>query len=71
MAKKKTAGRSSKLGGEGKPVRIAADIATMARSFASYNGLAIGDYVSDLLRAAVTRDYGRMMHELAEKGGGK
>jgi hypothetical protein len=72
MAKRKV-GRPAKPGGEGRPVRIAADIASMARSYSQFRGLPLSDYLSDLLRSAVTRDYARMMKELAraEEGGGQ
>jgi hypothetical protein len=71
MAKKKTVGRPPKPGGEGRPVRIAADVATMARRIADTQGIPLGDYVTGLLRATVTREYVRTMKELDAKGGEK
>jgi hypothetical protein len=67
MAKRRV-GRPNKPGGEGKPLRVDADLATMGRAYAQYRGLGLGEYVSAILRPQITRDYARMMNELAKQG---
>ena len=47
---KRSVGRPAKPGGEGKPVRIASDIASIARSYSQFWGVAPSDYLSGLLR---------------------
>jgi hypothetical protein len=65
MAKK--AGRPSKPEGRGKPVRVHPDVARMAQRIADYRGLALSDFLSDLVRPAVTREYQKMSAEIDAK----
>jgi hypothetical protein len=61
MAKK--AGRPKKPGSGGKPVRIHSDVAKMAQRVADYRGLPLSDYLSDLARPVVVREYRKMIAE--------
>lgn len=67
MAKK--TGRPRKPTGGGSPVRIDRDLVTMARTLAGYRGAAISEYLSDLLRPVITKEYRAMVKELGEEGG--
>ncbi len=67
MAKK--AGRPRKPTGEGSPVRIDRDLVTMARTLAGYRGAAISEYLSDLLRPVITKEYRTMVKDLEQEGG--
>lgn len=62
MAKK--VGRPSKPAGSGRPVRVADDVVSMARRVADFQGVALSDYLSDLLRPGVSKDYGAMLKKL-------
>jgi hypothetical protein len=69
MAKK--TGRPRKPTGEGSPVRIYRDLVTMARTLAGYRGAAISEYLSDLLRPVITKEYRAMVKALDAEGGSK
>lgn len=60
----KKAGRPSKPSGVGRPVRLADDVVSMARRNADFQGKPLSDYLSDLLRPAVAKDYGAMIKKL-------
>jgi hypothetical protein len=59
MAKK--VGRPKKPTGEGRPVRVDSDIATMAAKIAAYRGVPLSELPSELLRPLVVREYGKML----------
>ena len=63
MAKK--AGRPRTSTGEGPPVRIEADIQSMAKYIAAHRGIPLSKLVSDLLRPVVEREF----HKLGQKLG--
>jgi hypothetical protein len=65
MAKK--AGRPKTSTGEGPPVRIEADLASMARYVAAHRGVPVAKLVSDLLRPAVEREFAKLGQKLAKK----
>jgi hypothetical protein len=50
-------GRPKKPDGEGSHVRIDSSVASMARRVADYRGLKIREYLSEILRPVVLRDY--------------
>ena len=62
----KKAGRPKKPTGEGRPVRLAGDVIGMARRNADFQGVHLSDYLSNLLRPAVMRDYQAMLKKLGE-----
>lgn len=64
MAKK--AGRP-KNPDKGKPVRIHPDVHRMAQRVADYRGLALSDFLSDLSRANVIREFQKMNAEIDAK----
>ena len=64
MAKK--VGRPGKPSGPGRPVRVADDVVSMARRNADFQGVPLSDYLSDLLRPGVMRDYQAMLKKLGE-----
>jgi hypothetical protein len=57
-----------KARGDGIMVRIAPDIVRMARIIAPAKGEAIGDYLSGILRATVSRDYVKEVKRLEKAG---
>jgi hypothetical protein len=65
----KKAGRPKKPGGEGKPVRIEPELANKARVIALRRGVPLSDYLSDLLRPLIARDYRKTLQELEEENG--
>jgi hypothetical protein len=67
MAKK--VGRPKKPSGEGRPVRIDADIAMMAEKIATYRGKALSEFLSEILRPEVVREYGKMLRETDPSAG--
>jgi hypothetical protein len=67
MARPKKAGRPAKPGGTGRPVRLDVNLVTMARSIADFQGLTVGDYLSDAVRPRVMRDYEAMLKTLREE----
>jgi len=67
MAKK--VGRPRKPGGEGSQVRIDRDLAKMARAVANHRGVQLTEYVSSLIRPAITKDYRRTLQELESEEG--
>jgi hypothetical protein len=69
MAKK--TGRPRKPTGEGAPVRIDRDLVTMARTLAGYQGSALSEYLSNLLRPVITREYRTMVKALEAEAGEK
>jgi hypothetical protein len=60
----KTMGRPQKSGGEGKLVRLNPAIVGMAKAVATAKGSTLADYLADLLRGPVGRDYAKMLREL-------
>ncbi len=56
-------GRPKKPNAGGKPVRIHPDVGKMAERVADYRGLPLSDFLSDLVRPSVVREYRRMMAE--------
>jgi hypothetical protein len=63
VAKKKAQPR-----GSGRLVRIEPSIYTMAKGVAGARGIAIGDYLSEICRPIVSRDYLREMKRLEHEG---
>jgi hypothetical protein len=65
------AGRPAKPMGQGAQVRIAPDLATKARLVAGDKGVAVFDYLNDLLRPQVTKDYAALVRKVSktEEGG--
>jgi len=55
--------------GSGKLVRIDPAIVSMARVVATARGIAISDYLSDILRPTVSRDYVKDIKRLEKEGG--
>jgi hypothetical protein len=70
MAKKRGRPASGKPWNEGKPARLDAAVVTMARAVAGSRGITMAEYLSDILRGPVGKDYAAMLREL-EKGGEK
>ncbi len=68
---KKKAGRpkSKNPRGDGLQVRIAPDVVRMARVITPLKGVALTNYLSDILRPVVTRDYAQAARKLALEGG--
>ena len=64
MAKKR--GRPKTSTGEGPPVRIEADLSTMAKYVASHRGVPVSKLVSDLLRPALEREFGKVAPKLSQ-----
>jgi len=71
MAKKSAAGRPGKPDGQGKMVRLNPRLVSMARIVAGDRGIAMGDYLSDLVMDTVKRDYQATLKKLDRelKGG--
>ena len=69
---KKKAGRpkSKNPRGDGLQVRIAPDVVRMARIVTPMKGVALTDYLSEILRPIVTRDYAQAARRLAGQEGG-
>jgi hypothetical protein len=65
MAKKR--GRPKQPGGEGTQVRIDPLVASKARMVASANGKSIGEYLSDLLRGIVDKDFAKEMRKVSDQ----
>jgi hypothetical protein len=63
MAKR---GRPRKLTGQGSQVRIAADLASKARMIVGDRGGDLTDYLSEILRPQVMRDYGALVRKFAK-----
>jgi hypothetical protein len=61
------AGRPKKPSGKGKAVRIDPDLASKARIVALRRAIPLSDYLSEVLRAPITRDYRKTLQELDEK----
>jgi hypothetical protein len=66
MAKR---GRPRKLTGEGSQVRIASDLASKARLIVGDRGVELVDYLSEILRPQITRDYAAMVRKLGKAEG--
>lgn len=65
MAKKSAAaGRPGKPDGQGKMVRLNPRLVSMARIVAGDRGIAMGDYLSDLVMDTVKRDYQSTLRKL-------
>ena len=71
MAKKAATGRPGKPDGQGKMVRLNPRLVAMARIVASDKGVAMGDYISDLVFDTVKRDYQATLRKIDKelKGG--
>lgn len=59
-------GRPAKPGGEGKPVRIDQDLASKAKIVAMRLDVPLSDYLSEIIKARVLKDFAKVM---AEAGG--
>ena len=57
-------GRPPKPEGVGSQVRIDAGLAKMARRVVEYRGLKLLDYLSDILRPTILKDYKRTNQEI-------
>jgi predicted HicB family RNase H-like nuclease len=57
-------GRPKKPGGEGTPVRIDSRVYRRAKYVASARGIDLSDYLSNLLRSLVDRDFRKLGKEL-------
>jgi hypothetical protein len=68
VAKTRGRGRPKKPGGEGKHVRLNAELVAKARIVALRQGSQIGEYLSELLDGPVNRDYQRVLRELKAEG---
>jgi hypothetical protein len=68
MAKKRM-GRPPKSGGIGRPVRLDPGIVAMAKELARVEGVSISDYLSELLRAPISRAYAKTLRRLETEGG--
>jgi hypothetical protein len=66
VAKKKAQAR-----GVGRLVRVEPSIYTMAKFVAGARGIAIGDYISEISRATISRDYLGEQKRLEKEGGVK
>jgi hypothetical protein len=66
MAKKKAA--RGKSGGEGRLVRLDPSIVAMAKMIATARGMSLADYLADLLRGPVSREYAKEMRRLEQAG---
>lgn len=66
MAKRK--GRPEKPGGEGTVVRIASDLVVKAKYLAAQKGVPVSDYLSDLVRPAIEREFRKAGRELLGEG---
>jgi hypothetical protein len=55
-------------GGKGKPVRMAADVLDKARVVAAASGVPMSDYLANLLRPLVDRDYRALARRMSEEG---
>jgi hypothetical protein len=60
-----------KARGVGILVRIDPDVVRMARIIAPVKGLAVGDYLSDICRPVVGRDYVNEIKRLEKEGGAR
>jgi hypothetical protein len=64
MAKRK--GRPEKAGGEGTVVRIAGDVVAKAKYLAAQRGIPASDYLSELLRPVIEREFRKAGKELMD-----
>ncbi len=64
MAKKR--GRPKTSTGEGPPVRIEADLSSMAKYVASHRGVPVSKLVSELLRPVLEREFQKVGQKLAK-----
>lgn len=55
--------------GDGKLVRIDPSIVSMGRVVSTARGIGLGDYLSEILRATVSRDYVKEIKRLEKEGG--
>ena len=67
MAKK--AGRPVKPGGEGTPIRLNPDLAAKAKIVAMRRHIAAGDYVSEIIRVRVLKDFAKVLAEAEREAG--
>jgi hypothetical protein len=61
-------GNPGKPAGEGRLVRLDPSIVGMAKLIATAKGITLADYLADLLRAPVSRDYAKEMRQLEDQG---
>jgi hypothetical protein len=59
-------GRPKKLGGEGTQVRIETELATRARYVAAKNGVPLIDFLSDIIRPVVNREFLKAGKDITE-----
>jgi hypothetical protein len=59
-------GRPEKPGGEGAVVRIASDLLAKAKYLAAHRGIPTSDYLSELLRPVIEREFRKAGKELME-----
>jgi hypothetical protein len=64
MAKSK--GRPAKPGGEGSVVRIASDLVRKAKYLAAQQGVPVSDYLSNLLRPAIDKEFRKAARDLMD-----
>lgn len=57
-------GRPRKLTGEGSQVRIAPDLASKARLIVGDLGIDLAEYLNEILRPRITKDYAAMVKKL-------
>jgi hypothetical protein len=62
MAKRR--GRPEKPGGEGTVVRMASDLVAKAKYLAAQRGIPLSDYLSELLRPVIEREFRKAGREL-------
>ena len=71
VAKKAGRPRSKNPRGDGLQVRIAPDVVRMARVITPLKGVALTNYLSDILHPVVTRDYAQAARKPSLEGGEK
>jgi hypothetical protein len=66
MAKLK--GRPKKAGGEGTPVRLDSDLVSKARYLCAESGQSMTEYLSDMIRPKVEKDFRKAAKPLLDEG---
>jgi hypothetical protein len=64
----KSKGRPNKPGGEGAVVRIASDLVGKAKYLAAQRNMPVSDYLSDLLRPVIEREFKKAAKDLLNGG---
>ena len=59
-------GRPKKPIGEGSQVRIAHDLASKARLIVGDRGIDLAEYLNEIIRPRITRDYAALVKKLGE-----